>query len=133
MHEGPIVRGLYSVERGDSTFGVVKVLALDPHIVHARLYRNKLESRPKSIDPALLSLGSVFTGEDIGIGHTPLALESFLAWKPVLLQETEVTDDELVGYQYWLESMKDEILPAPEQTPGIIWKIISILRRKRRN
>ena len=101
MREYIIVRGLYSINSGDGSFRVVRVLALDPGIVHARLYRNKFEIRPVSVDPTTLSLGSVFTDEDFGIGHTPLAKEGFISWQPVLLMKTDLTDEELEGYRLW--------------------------------
>src|SRR4051812_45909052 len=107
MQNEPIVGGIYSIESGDGRFGVVKVLALDPGITHVRIYKNKYESRPHTIDPSTLDLGSILTDEDFGIGHAPLATEGFLSWRPVLIMKTELADDELVGYRFWQESAND--------------------------
>src|SRR5688572_24700024 len=53
------VGGLYSVESGDGDFRVAKVLALDPGVVGVRLYKQKFASRPTSVDPSILTLGSM--------------------------------------------------------------------------
>lgn len=128
MNENIVVGGLYSIESGDNSFKVVKVLALDPGIVHARIYRNKFEIRPVSVDPTTLSLGSVFTVKEFGIGHTPLDQEGFISWQPVLLMVTDLTEEELVGYRFWKESTSNESPNSPEQAPrGIMQRIANIL------
>lgn len=132
MRDDLVAGGLYSIESGDSGFAVAKVLALGSGMVHTRLYREKFESRPNSVDPAALSLGSVFESADVGIGHTPLALDMFLSWQPVLLMKTGVTDEELVGYRFWKDSTSSESPNSPHKVWTSVSKLIaSILRRKR--
>lgn len=134
MRENIVVGGLYSVESGDGSFGIVKALALDPGIVHARLYRNKFETRPVSVDPTTLSLGSVFTDKDFGIGHAPLDQEGFISWQPVLLMKTALRDEELVGYRLWKESTSNESPNPPDQASrSIMQRVANIMRRNRRN
>jgi hypothetical protein len=134
MQQELVVGGLYSVETGDGRFGVVKVLALEPGIVHIRLYKNKFRSRPASVDPGTLSLGSVFEGEDFGIGHTPLDLEGFMNWQPTLLMNTDVADDELEGYRMWKEATSSGSPGSFSETArSIMRRVIRIVRPNRPN
>jgi hypothetical protein len=132
MHGQWRVGGIYSIESGEGTFGVVKVLALEPDSVHVRIYKNKFAARPDNIDPSTLSLGSILDGGDFGIGHVPLEPEGFASWQPVLLMQTELTDEELVGYRFWKESTDES--SARERKPGGIAKWLSrIVPRRRLN
>jgi hypothetical protein len=133
MQDELIVGGLYSVESGDGRFSVVKVLALQPGIVHARLYNNKFGSRPVSIDPAVLSLGSILEG-NAGIGHTPLSLQGFLKWQPVLMMTTMVTEGELVGYNFWKNSSPNRSANSLKDIlSGVAERLAKRVRRKRPN
>ena len=98
------VGGIYSIASGNGSFGVVKILALEPEIVHVRVYKNKFSSRPETIDLASLSLGSMLDGGDFGMGHLPIGSKSFGEWAPVLVAKTSVADDELEGYNLWKEA-----------------------------
>jgi hypothetical protein len=93
--------GIYTIEDGAGKYGVAKVLVVEPEAVHVRVYKNKFDARPSEIDPTTLSLGSVLTDEEFGIGHLPLAREGFANWRPVLILQTTVTEEELVGYELW--------------------------------
>jgi hypothetical protein len=111
------VGGLYSVisneEKG--TFGVVKVLVLEPSVVHICMYANTFPSRPESIDPSTLSFYGIDienlddetqepTAMGFSIGHLPLSLEDFVyGWQPVWVGESLVTEDDLEGYKIWEE------------------------------
>ncbi len=104
----PIVEGgIYSIESGER-FGIVKILKLEPGIVHLRVYKNKFASRPTSINVEDLSLGRFKPGstdkDGFGIGHMPIRERDFRGWKPVLLTKTQVTESELEGYKMWKES-----------------------------
>lgn len=97
--------GIYSAEYGDGRFCIVKVLVPDDEVTHIRIYKNKFPQRPDTIDTSILSLGSIDEGEDnVGIGHLPITTEEFLAWEPKLILETELTEEELEGYELWKES-----------------------------
>ena len=95
---------LYSVTGENGTFSIVKVLARDTGVVSVRLYRERFPTRPSEVDPARLSLGQVGDAEGFGIGHLPLAERDFALWFPVLVQEGDVSEDELEGYRIWKES-----------------------------
>ena len=95
--------GIYTIEDGTGKYGVAKVLVVEPEAVHVRVYKNKFNSRPLEIDPSALSLGSVFTDTEFGIGHLPLTREGFTNWRPVLVTQMTVTDEELAGYEMWKE------------------------------
>jgi hypothetical protein len=95
---------IYSIDDGEGKIGIVKVLAIDPGVIHLRIYRNKFDSRPKTIDTKELSLGRLGDEEGFGIGHIPLDVDGFKQWTPELLTNEQVTEDELEGYKIWKES-----------------------------
>jgi hypothetical protein len=96
--------GIYSIDVGDGTFGVAKILKLEPPVVHVRLYKNKLHVRPASVKLEELSLGTSKDTDRIGIGHIPSSEKTFAGWKPVLLVKSQVTESELEGYKRWKEA-----------------------------
>ncbi len=98
------VGGLYSVNDGEGDYGVAKILALDEEAVHLRLYKNKFSSHPSTIDSSTLSLGSTDDPSGFGVGHLPLSRKDFLGWKPVLLTQEAVSQEELEGYEMWKEA-----------------------------
>lgn len=98
------VGGLYSVRDSKHGFRVAKILALDPGVVSVRIYKQTFDDRPSSIDPATLSLGSIYDGTGFGMGHLPIDPETFDGWQPKLILRSAVTEEELEGYQIWKES-----------------------------
>jgi hypothetical protein len=92
-----------TIDDGDGKFGVVKILVIDDEIAHIRIYKNKYDKRPVSIDLKTLSLGSINDKDGFGIGHTPLARKGFEDWKPVIITYEEVNKEELEGYEIWKE------------------------------
>ncbi len=97
MREGD----LCSIDSGDGSYGVVKILKLEDGIAHLRLYANSYEQRPTEVDPASLTLGTIHD-ESFGLGHMPVAEEEFLAtWRPEVVGHTELEPDELEGYEIW--------------------------------
>ena len=93
--------GLYASRQTDGSFRIVKVLVADEHAVHLRMYAERYEEMPTSIQSSLLSLGSIFGGT-IGIGHYPIARNGFFASEKLHLATEVVTEDELEGYRIWL-------------------------------
>ncbi|MAT71075.1 MAG: hypothetical protein CMJ58_16295 [Planctomycetaceae bacterium] len=99
-----IAGGVYSIDSGDGIFKVVKILVLEPGIVHARIYKNKFQERPESVDFESLSLGSVHDADGFGMGHLPLSEATFRSWTPAFVTRADVTDDELEGYCMWKDA-----------------------------
>ncbi len=95
------VGGLYSVANGDGSFGVVKVLVLEPDAVHVRIYKQKFANRPTFVDPQSLSLGGIKDRNGMGIGHLPLSRTTFASWQPFFISQQTVSDEELDGYKMW--------------------------------
>jgi hypothetical protein len=93
----------YSIVDGE-TFSIAKILKLDPEIVHVRIYKQHFPQRPRSIDPAALTLGTIHDKDGFGMSHLPLRLVTFLNSDPIFLTHTEVTPQELEGYNFWKES-----------------------------
>ena len=98
------VGGIYSTDDGKGRYGVVKLLEHEDGICHVRVYKQKFESRPTTIDVGSLSLGKPGDPDGFGMGHIPLRETGFLEWRPVLITKTTVTPDELEGYRIWKES-----------------------------
>ena len=98
---GPLIGGIYTIDNGDGTFGVVKVLVVDPDLVHVAVYKNKWQTRPTSVESSSLSVGSITDKDGFGMEHLPLSRETFEKWKPVLVTKQAVTNDELDGYNEW--------------------------------
>ena len=96
--------GLYSIDNGDGTFGVAKILVLDGEAAHVRTYKNRFTTRPETVDVDQLSLGSIHDSDGFGMGHLPLTREAFLSWRPRLISVATVTSEELEGYEMWKEA-----------------------------
>ena len=102
QHKTDIKAGwLYSVKSGDSQFGIVKVLVLEPEAVHVRLYKQRYSSRPHEIDESILFLGTMFDPDGSGIGHLPLSHQAFAASEPEPIKASPVQPSELEGYEEW--------------------------------
>lgn len=95
--------GYYSIIDGES-IGIAKVLKIDPEIVHVRIYKEHFPQRPRSIDPARLTLGSIDDKDGFGMGHLPLRLVTFREREPLFITHTEVKPEELQGYEMWKDS-----------------------------
>ena len=93
----------YSIIDGE-TFSIAKVLKLEPQIVHVRIYKQHFSQRPRSIDPAVLTLGTIHDKDGFGMGHLPLRLATFMDSEPMFLTHAEVKPEELEGYNLWKES-----------------------------
>ena len=96
----PVDGGIYSIVSSPEkrTFGVVKVLKVEPGAVHVRIYGGEYAARPASVNPGELKVGSIQEG---GMGHLPLSPRVFAAWKPVLITTSRVEPTELEGYDEW--------------------------------
>lgn len=88
------VGGIYSVSSDDG-FALVKVLAADEEAVHVCLYAQRFPTRPKTTDPATLT---------VSVGHAPLHIEGLLGWSPQLVARAAVSEEELTGYRYWAQA-----------------------------
>ena len=90
-----------TVEDGDGKFGVIKVLVIDAEIALVKIYKNKYTIRPSKIDLKTLSIGSITDKDGFGVGHAPLARKGFEKWKPIVIANEIVSEDELEGYKIW--------------------------------
>ena len=71
----------YSIVDGD-VFSIAKVLKLEPEIVHVRIYKQHFQQRPRSIDPAALTLGTIHDTDGFGMGHLPASAGNFYGERP---------------------------------------------------
>jgi len=97
---------LWSVKTDDGRYGVMKVLATDEGGVHVRLYSQRFDQRPASVNPSELALAPVGQGDatPFSIGHMPLSHHSFRGWEPELMSHGTVSEEELDGYRMWQEA-----------------------------
>jgi hypothetical protein len=95
---------IFSVDDGEGRIGIVKVLVVEPEVIHLRIYKNKFSNRPKTIEIKELSLGRLGDKDGFGIGHIPMDIDGFKNWKPEWITSSKVTKEELEGYNIWKES-----------------------------
>lgn len=96
--------GIYSTERPDGTYGVVKLLLEEEGTVHIRFYVNRFDERPQTIEPEDLQMQGGPSGVDIGIEHIPMPVKGFRKWRPELISTVEVSERELKAYRAWKET-----------------------------
>jgi len=100
-----IAGGIYSFVSARANFGVLKVLVVEDDIVHIRLYKNVFDTRPTTLDPNILTLGSMKDPDgNYGIGHLPMRRAGVEAWQPQLILIGTVSQEELEGYEIWKEA-----------------------------
>jgi hypothetical protein len=87
-----------SVQTGDGSYSIVKILVREVGAIHVRIYKEKFGWRPERVDTETLSLGTVHDEDGVGIGHLPLAEEVFGSWDPVVIGREAVSDEEREGY-----------------------------------
>jgi hypothetical protein len=102
----PAAGQLLSVETDEGGYGVMKLLAVDGSGVHATLFVQRFASRPRASDLGELSLAGFGPGHDnpLSIGHMPISYPTFATWRPVLVDERPVSEDEMEGYRMWQEA-----------------------------
>ena len=98
--------GLYATPAERGAYTVLKVLKVDEHGVHVRLYSNIFKMLPERIEESKLYMVGINRKPDeaLGMGHAPISRQSFATWGAVFVQQSSVSPDELEGYQMWLEA-----------------------------
>jgi len=98
--------GLYATPQESGGFAVLKVLKIDEGGVHVRLYSNRFAELPTSLDESSLYMAGQNRApdEELGMGHAPISSASFASWGARFVQQSSVAEDELEGYQIWLEA-----------------------------
>jgi hypothetical protein len=98
--------GLYVTAQENGSFIPLKILKVDNHGVHVRIYSNVYPILPARIDESVLYMAGLNKREDepLGMGHLPISKESFAGWGARFVQQSSVTTEELEGYQMWLEA-----------------------------
>lgn len=98
---------LVSVVTDDGRFGVIKVLVADEGGIHARLYVQRFDRRPRPTDLGALSMAPFGPeyGNPFSIGHMPLSHSSFAGWQPeIIVRGSTVLEEELEGYRMWQDA-----------------------------
>lgn len=123
-----VLGGLYSTQKFDGFYGIVKVLAVQDNTVHLCAYKNRYRSRPRRVDPDSLSI-ALSTQElahleevpcYVGLLHIPIALETFRHSDYVYITQTPVTPAELAWEQeegLYFETGAAEYGKNPGDTP----------------
>jgi hypothetical protein len=94
----PQAGGLYWIRNAKGRYDVFKVLAVDAKGVHVRLYTLSFAAPPTAADLAAARPLPWF------IGHLPLSHRSYAAWDAQLVDAEPVGEEELEGYQMWIEA-----------------------------
>lgn len=98
-----LVAGAVCTVEGEGRYGVVKILAIDDTIAHVRIYKNEFDERPATVDLKTLTLGKLSDKDGgLGVGHIPVPREEFEQWKPVVIANEKITEEELEGYKIWM-------------------------------
>lgn len=92
------VGGIYASPEEDGSWRIVRVLALDEHAAHLRSYTDRFSEPPR--DVALAKL-------EYFVGHIPVDRTGFENEPRILIKVVPVSEEELVGYRYYLEAMSD--------------------------
>jgi hypothetical protein len=92
-----------SIRSSDSSFGVIKILVVDRHVIHVRKYKNRFPERPDQCDLATLSIGTTRDEDGVGVAHLPISASGFASWMPARICRHGVTEEEMAGYRCWLE------------------------------
>jgi hypothetical protein len=100
-----VAGGLYSVEDGEGSFRVIKILVLNDEAAHIAVYANKFSAPPTTADLPSLSFNSIYAeAKEPGIMHLPLSRETVARDRPALIARAPVTEAELEGYRMWEEA-----------------------------
>ena len=97
FHEG----GYYSSRGEDGKYGIIKILVIDEHAFHVRIYANKFNALPNESDFDTLTLGGIGSPDGFGLGHAPMAKEGFSESEYSYLGFRKVQPSELDGYEIW--------------------------------
>jgi len=100
-----VIGGLYATKWDDGSFRIVKVLALDQHAAHLRLYAETFDEFPNNASSDQLTLGNALDGGPVGMGHFPIQIAGFFNEDRKFIKEEEVMESELKGYRLYLQSI----------------------------
>ncbi len=78
--------GIYVYKGGDGSLGTLKVLATGDGTVDVRLYKNRFQTVPGSIDLKTL---------EVSVKREILSVRGFQTWQPQIVAEQPVTKEEL--------------------------------------
>ena len=101
-----LIGGIYSVPHESSSYVVVKILKTDSIGVHLRLYSNVFNEKPEVVNEAELKVLS-FNNElnlPAGAEHVAISHNSFNNWGASFVQQSEVSEEELIGFQEWFNA-----------------------------
>lgn len=98
--------GLYVTEQENGRFVPLKILKLDAHGVHVRVYSNLYPAPPTHIDESTLYMAGMERPDDVpmGMGHLPISTASFSGWEARFVQPSTVSAEELDGYEVWRDA-----------------------------
>lgn len=98
--------GLYSTRNENGSYSVLKILKVDPHGVHVRMYSNQFAEHPSKLEEAALYMAGMDrkANESLGMGHAPISKRSFASWGIRFIKVVPVEPEELEGYEMWREA-----------------------------
>lgn len=105
MGDDYIPEHYYSFEYGDSSFGIAKVLRIEPKGLHVLIYEGRFKARPMTVDPEKLVVWAY---------HMPIMRPVFENSKAIHLAPGTLLKDEMIGYEEWKELAGGEGFWGPD-------------------
>lgn len=91
------------IASADGGYKILKVLLVEPDVIHVRLYKDRFPRFPSGVRTEALNLGTINDTDGFGVGHLPLSRETFATGAPTRIGREAVTSEELEGYRLWEE------------------------------
>ena len=87
----------------ENGYTIFKTLKIDENGVHIKLYSNLYSEDLITINESDLFIAEFDSSEKIpmGIEHMPFSFSSINTWGSKYIQDSEVSNDELKGYEIW--------------------------------
>ena len=121
-HFGILPGDIFATYKGEKGYQLLKVLDIDIAygVIHLYFYRGSYAEVPSAdeIEDLIAKrnegrtstsfsdmLQEMANSDYYEIMHIPLALKGFLADRPIFIKQSEVKEEELEGYRYYLEEM----------------------------
>lgn len=97
--------GIYLSPNNTGLLQAIKILKLDEFGVHISIYSNQYLDFPKDIDEDTLTFGQFDANDEtVSVGHLPISYQTFQSYTPLFVQTSTVKEQELDGYNIWLDA-----------------------------
>ncbi|WP_446007731.1 tetratricopeptide repeat protein [Candidatus Electrothrix sp.] len=124
-NDGLITGGIYALQEQedgpDTVYWLAKVIYVEKQVVHVLCYAERADHLAPDLLKQELTIGLNSEDSSFGLAHLPLAKDDFAA-NAVLLGQRSLKDNDLAGYQIYVDSVFDCL---DEQAPDWLKKAAS--------